>query len=307
MQLVATDVPAPEDLARAIQANGYVILNPGLTRECVDRINAETGDLRPALNRNWPGPVVFKHQRHLTHCLASSRTAFDLMLRSWCVDVMRAYFGGGFRLTDQRIYVTTRGERMQWHVDNKFDNHEQYDYPGLIFLFYLCDVDDGELQVIPGSHRWSRGHGVADMSDAYIRKHYAGDIVSLRMPAGSGIIYNTSVVHRAHRIRRAGWERKSLLFQVEKKATGGEPVLIDTRFAGDLTAEQQYFLGFGAEPEYDIFPCSSLATAGPKTLLRQVGRMGAALARSAALAPLWNLPPDQRARLKRSLRRLRRR
>ncbi len=307
MQLVAPDVPSPNDLARAIRDDGYVILPRALTPECVAGINTETGDLRPALNANWPGPVVFKHQRYMTHCLTCSRTIFDLMLRSWCFDVMRAYFGTGFRLTDQRVYVTTRGERMQWHVDNKFDDREQYDYPGLIFIFYLCDVEDGELQVIAGSHRWSRAHRTADMSDTFIREHHAGDVVSLKLPAGSGIVYNTSVVHRAHRIRRAGWERKSLLFQVEKKAAGGEPVLVNTRFAQDLTAEQQYFLGFGAEPEYETFPCTSLATAGPATLLGHAGRLAVALARSVALAPLWNLPPDQRALLKRSLATLRRR
>ena len=108
---------------------------------------------------------------------------------------------------------------MQWHVDNKLDNSAQTEFPGLgVFIFYLCDVDDGELQVIHGSDRWSDRQRNADFRDAFIEAHYANDIISLKMPAGSGIIYNTRVVHRAHRIRRGGWERKSLLFQAEKRA-----------------------------------------------------------------------------------------
>jgi Phytanoyl-CoA dioxygenase (PhyH) len=245
--------------------------------------------------------VLFKNQRYLTHCLANSRTIFDLMTRSWCFDVMKAYFGAGFRLTDQRVYVTERQERMQWHVDNKFDDSAQSDYPGLIFILYLCDVDDGELQVIDGSNRWSKDHRSADFSDSFVDATHAKDIVSLKLPAGSGLLYDTSIVHRAHRIRRGGWERKSLFFQVEKKAAGGEPILIDTRFARDLTAEQQYFLGFGAEPEYNVFPTTSARTIRPAKLARQIAGLMGATARAGLLSPIWSLGPDQRERLKKLL------
>ena len=128
--------------------------------------------------------------------------------------------------------------------------------------------------------------------------HYGNDVISLKMPAGSGLVYNTTVVHRAHPIRRSGWERKSLFFQAEKKGLGGEPLLIDTRFARDLTSEQQYFLGFGADPEYRTFPQTSLATIRPSTLAAQIGALSVALAKSLARAPMWSLGPDQRARLK---------
>ena len=193
---------SPESVAAILREKGYMVLDRALTPDCVARINQETGDLRPQINENWAGPVLFKNQRYLTHCLANSRTIFDLMTRSWCFDVLRAYFGSGFRLTDQRVYVTEREERMQWHVDNKFDDSAQSDYPGLIFILYLCDVDDGELQVIDGSNRWSKDHRSADFSDRFVDAEHAKDVVSLKLPAGSGLLYDTSVVHRAHRIRR---------------------------------------------------------------------------------------------------------
>jgi hypothetical protein len=93
------------------------------------------------------------------------------------------------------------------------------------------------------------------------------------------------------------------LFQVERKSTGGEPVLIDTRYARDLTPEQQYFLGCGAEPEYAVFPQSSVATIRPGTLVAHMARLGGALLSSLAMAPLWSLDPDRRKRLKRWLQR----
>jgi ectoine hydroxylase-related dioxygenase (phytanoyl-CoA dioxygenase family) len=299
--LISTQMRAhsPESVAASIRDKGYMVLREALTPECVARINQETGDLRPDYNANWAGPVLFKNQRYMTHCLANSGTIFDLMTRSWCFDVLRAYFGANFRLTDQRVYVTEREERMQWHVDNKFDDSAQSEYPGLIFIFYLCDVDDGELQVIDGSNRWSKQHPSADFSDAFIDANHAKDIVSLKMPAGSGLVYDTSVIHRAHRIRRSGWERKSLFFQVEKKVAGGEPILIDARFARDLTPEQEYFLGFGAMPEYGVFPTTSTNTVRPTRLLKQAGRLAAATVRASIMAPLWGLSFDRRDRLKR--------
>lgn len=135
MQLIAPHIQSmsPQDVAQRLRDKGYIVLDRALTPESVDRINAETGNLDPVPNANWVGPVIFKNQRYLTHCLAYSRTIFDLMTRSWCFDVMRAYFGTGFRLTDQRVYVTAKEERMQWHVDNKFDDSAQSDYPGIVF------------------------------------------------------------------------------------------------------------------------------------------------------------------------------
>lgn len=168
-------------------------------------------------------------------------------------------------------------------------------------------MDDGELQLIDGSNEWSGTQRGADFSNALVDSRYGNDVISLKMPAGSGVIYDTSVVHRAHRIRRAGWERRSLLFQVEKKVSGGEPLLIDTRFARDLTPEQQYFLGFGVEPEYRTFPHTSLATIRPGRLIEQIGTLSAALARSLALAPIWSVGPDQRMKLKQWLTQARRR
>jgi hypothetical protein len=192
---------------------------------------------------------------------------------------------------------------MQWHVDNKFDDSAQSDYPGFIFIFYLCDVDDGELQVIDGSNLWSKKHASADFTDAFMDARYSKDIISLKMPAGSGLVYDTSVIHRAHPIRRAGWERKSLFFQVEKKTAGGEPIPIDTRFARDLTPDQQYFLGFGAEPEYAVFPTTSPHTIRPARVGAQILSLSAALARACLMAPLWALGPDQRGKLRGLLRR----
>lgn len=287
-----------QKLATTLKEKGYAIFEGALTREYVDLINQESGDLYPDFNVNAVGPVLYKNQRYLTHCLARSEAIFNLMTRSWCFDVMKAYFGSGFRLTDQRVYVTTRGERMQWHVDNKLDDSSQTEFPGIIFIFYLCDVDDGELQLLDGSNGWSNSQKGADFTDAYVNKNYAKDVVSIRMPAGTLVVYDTTIVHRAHPIRRSGWSRKSLFFQVERKEAGGEPVLIDTRFAKDLTPEQEYFLGFGASPQYRSFPHSSIDTVRPGLLGSLMVKASKAIFGAALRSVLWKLSPDIRMWLK---------
>ena len=40
---------------------------------------------------------------------------------------------------------------MKWHVDNK-NERKILDYKGIIFIIYLCDVNEGEFQYIEGSH-----------------------------------------------------------------------------------------------------------------------------------------------------------
>jgi Phytanoyl-CoA dioxygenase (PhyH) len=309
--LISPWTPAPGAVAAALRDQGYMSLDRVMTPECLSRINEQTGDLWPRLNQNWPGAVHFKNQRYLTHCLANSPTIFDFMVRGWCFQVLREYFGSGFRLTDQRVYVTETQEHMQWHVDNE---HIQWrvsntfdaglsSCPGIIFLFYLCDVDDGEFQVIDGSNRWSHEQRNADLSDEFILAHHAKDMISFRMPAGSGLVYDTTVVHRAHPIRRSGWERKSLLLQVEKKAAAGEPVLIDTRYAAGLSPEQQYFLGFGATPEYRTYPETSVNTMRPGKLARQIRQLSRAMVRAVFSAPVWGMSFDSRSRVKKILRR----
>jgi len=291
----------PATVAASVRERGYVALDHALTPDALAALNADAGGMRPEFNANAVGPVYFKNQRYLTHCLARSSVAFDVMVRSWCFAVMKAYFGEGFRLTDHRFYVTGRSEVMQWHVDNKFDDRVPSAYPGLIFIFYLNDAVDGEFQIVEGSREWSRSSGETDFPDEFIHAHHGERIVNLPMAAGGCVIYDTTMVHRAHPIRRRGFERRSLFFQVEKKAGGGEPILIDTAFAGALSAEQQYFLGFGVAPEYPVFPASSLATIRFGDMARHTASCFLGLLASAVKSPLWSLSYDRRQWLKQKL------
>jgi len=267
----------------AIKANGYFAAENVLSAEALERMDQEVGPMEVTLNKNHVPAVVYKNQRYLTHCLAHSRTIYELMTSDEMFSIMRGYFREQFRLTDQRVYVTEAGEKMQWHVDNKLDSSVQTGYPGLIFIFYLCDVTDGQFQIVKNSHCWSRSHAQADFLDSSIESVHKDDIVDFKMPKGSAIIYTTDMVHRAAPVRNKGWERKSLFFQVERKEQGGEPILVNTSFLGELSHEKKFFLGFGAVPEYQIYPQTDISTMKAKQLLSMAAKCFSSSNREAIL------------------------
>ena len=77
-----------------------------------------------------------------------------------------------FRLKALRYYENFGGQHMQWHTDNRRYDKEQGEThtsaPGIIFLAYISDVDDGEFQYIKGSHIWSSENTHHDYSVKFI-------------------------------------------------------------------------------------------------------------------------------------------
>src|SRR5205823_2235552 len=137
----------------------------------------------------------------------------------------------------------------------------------------------------------------------FIIENYGQDIVDFRMPKGSVVIYDTRLVHRAAPITQSGFERRSLFFQVERKSRGGEPILLNTSFADNLSSEQQYFLGFGAEPEYDVYPQTGLSTMRPRQLMELAIRSVGAWVRASGRSLAQRTSPTIRDRVRRFLRR----
>ena len=85
--------------------------------------------------------------------------------------------GNEFRLKALRYYENFGGQIMQWHTDNRFyDENKKGEAhtktPGIIFLAYLSDVDDGEFQYVKGSHLWSVKNQYNDYSKDYIEKKF---------------------------------------------------------------------------------------------------------------------------------------
>ena len=132
--------------------------------------------------------------------------------------------------------------------------------PGLIFLAYISDANDGEFQYIKGSHIWSLENKYNDYSREHIEKKYKDDIVSFKKPKGSIVIYNTFGVHRAKPSLNKKMVRKSLFFQVDKELDHSEPILIKTEYMNNFDEKTKLYLGFGKNAGQDIYPNTSLDT-----------------------------------------------
>ena len=149
---------------------------------------------------------------------------------------------------------------MQWHTDNKTDK-KFAKIPGLIFIFYVSDVDDGEFQYIKGSHNWSLESGHSDYSDAYVEKNYKDKIKSFKLSKGSLIIYNTNGIHRAKPSLNKNFIRKSVFFQIDGKIENSEPIIVNTEFIVFKTDNKTLMLlGFGKPSNYNLYPSTTLKT-----------------------------------------------
>ena len=203
--------------------------------------------------------VYFENQYYFTNLLSVSKTFYDFVTSNFVYDVCKKYMGEVFRLKALRYYETYDGHHMQWHTDNKTDKAFAH-IPGIIFIFYISDVDDGEFQYIEGSHKWSGEKAYSNYSDDFIEKNYKQNIKNFKLSKGSLIIYNTYGIHRARPVKKRGFVRKSVFFQIDNKIDDAEPIIVNTKFINEVNDRIAMFLGFGKPSNYEVFPKTSLNT-----------------------------------------------
>lgn len=218
------------------------------------------------VNANDVSVVITKGgQRFLTHCLARSAAAFEIVCSDFILQLAERLLGASFRLIAKRIYSTPPNFHMQWHTDADLRQTPRGDCPALTFILYLTDVVDGEFELIKKSDRWDPQQlGLNDgveISDEFVEKNFAEQVRRFPMNRGGMIIYNARVVHRATPMRTVSSpHRKSLYFQINRGQACGEPILVNTEFLHMLDARRQMLLGFSGRLNAPSFPSP------PKTL-----------------------------------------
>jgi len=268
-------IPISEVIS-VIQAQGYYYYEKALTEQCVDRLLREIDFDHILVNNNDVGVVASGTQKFLTHCLAKSKQAYDLITCRQVLDICNAYFTDKYQLTNHRFCQTRRSFHMPWHTDNNLQRNSQlsgkHSMPGLLFLFYLSDQNLSPFQYIKGSHLWSHQYdNEIYLSDRWVETHHQEDVVTFKMSKGSLIICDTHGIHRAVPFHDRHHFRNILLFQVDqvgKSYVGhGEQNLINTEFIDNFSTELFDYLGFGIKRNYPAFPSSSAATMTIQDLL----------------------------------------
>lgn len=254
-------------IADNLKKNGYVSINDAIPIELIDTILAEVESKPLCLNVNDVAPVRYFRQKFFAHILAGSPTLVKLITDSFVLDLCREHLGPLFRLKCQRYYESGEGYQLGWHTDNKTVDNQKTDVHGLVFIIYLSDATDGELQVVKGSNNWSGEALSNDFTDEELRRDHEKDILSLTGPRGTLVITDTYTVHRTRLITTPGFMRKSLFFQVDDDLMHSEKIIVNTEYLPPMNEELMRYLGFGLPSGYKSMPQSGLHTLNNKDLV----------------------------------------
>ncbi|MBW4646737.1 MAG: phytanoyl-CoA dioxygenase family protein [Goleter apudmare HA4340-LM2] len=260
-----------------IKTKGYFVFEQALTEAYIKELLQEIDFNQILINNNDVGVVIAQNVKFLTHCLASSKKAYDIITSSKVLEICQEYFNDTYKITNHRIYQTSKNGHMPWHTDNNLQRGKQlsgkHNMPGLLFLFYLSDVTKNAFQYIANSHKWSHeyDHEVY-LSDSYIDSKFKQDILTFPMLQGSMILCDIHGMHRAEPFQDHNLIRTTLLFQVDQVGSEyvghGEKNLVNTEYLDNLTPEIMDYLGFGFKRSYPAFPNTSVATMTPHDLLQ---------------------------------------
>ena len=246
-------------LAHALAEDGVFAVHDAVTPEALAALMRDVEDNRIGFNRNGVTGAYYHHQYYQCHMLAVSRTFTRMVTHPKIFEITERIVGPQYRLKALRYYETYGLHHMQWHTDNK-TGRDFAQIPGIIFIVYISDVDDGEFQYVRGSHKWSGEKAYNDYSDAFVEEKLKRDILSFKGGPGTVVIYDTYGIHRARPVPRNDFVRKSLFWQIDREINKGEPILLNPEFLEAPDARTLRFLGFGLPTEYERFPHTDIGS-----------------------------------------------
>ncbi len=253
-------------IVNEIKTKGFFKFENALTEDFINNIIDDVKNADLSLNKNNIAGVYFTHgnQFFLTHMLAASKNFYNYCTNLKVINFCKEIFGNLFRLKALRYYENFGGQHMQWHTDNRrYDRDKGETHttaPGIIFLAYLSDVEDGEFQYIEKSHIWSGENTHHDYTVDYVEQNFKKDVVGFKGKKGTILIYNSWGVHRAKPTNNKNFVRKTLFFQVEKDTSQSEPILLNAEFLNNLNDDVKMFLGFGKKATNDVYPNTDIYT-----------------------------------------------
>jgi len=252
-----------------LQAQGHCYQTDVLSETTVDQLMSEVDFDRIMVNHNTVGTVTSGTQRFFSHCLTSSKLAYDIITAPSVLDICDRYFTKPYQVTHQRFCQTRDTFHMPWHTDNNLVENKKlsgkYEMPGLLFLFYLSDENVSPFQYLAGSHEWSSNHSnEIFLSDRWIKKHHEDKVLTYKMAKGSLMVCDVHGIHRAVPFKKRNHNRTTLLFQVnqqdERYVGHGEQNLVNTAFIDQPSEKLLSYLGFGVHRDYAVFPNTSVDT-----------------------------------------------
>lgn len=256
-------------ISNHIKENGYFFYKEALDKKFISKILNEA-NLKNQINFNDNLPVDFFGQKFNTSILATSLSCYNLITDEKVRNIAKLVLGENFRLKAQRYYESGYKYRLKWHTDNKTVSGGMTDSNGIVFIYYLCDTFDGQLEAIEGSHKFSRSTKKNNFTDDEINKKYSKNLRSFTGTAGSLIITHTHLIHGTKEIKDKNFRRKSIFFQIDDDLGNAEKKYINPTFIVNRSNEILDFLGVGMPDNYRCVPQSNIRTASNKFLLNYI-------------------------------------
>jgi len=254
------------DSIKKIKEDGFVDLTGLITNGTIEKINECVSRPFSSTHVNGrKGYVKMGDQHFLANTLTWGKEIIEAYTNPILINLCEKYSESNVHLSNYRIYKTLPSNEfsMWWHVDNKIDRYN-YDTnvfdieviskdKGIIIIMYLVDVEDGGVQLVKGSHKWSRKHSKESFDD--MEHSFKDDIITFNnRPKGTLIAYDYATIHRASPYYK-GESRMSLFGQYSPDWMPiGEPIILHARDIYDLSKKQKEVLNFGKVPSTENWP-----------------------------------------------------
>jgi len=255
------------DSIKKITKDGFVDLTGLIASDTIGKLSKLIS--RPfsvTHNNGRRGYIKMGNQHFLANTLSWGKEIIDIYTNPKLINLCEQYTGEPVHLSNFRIYKTlpSKDFNMGWHVDNKIDkfNYDTNSFDvevvsadkGLIIIMYLVDVEEGGVQLVKGSHKWSREHtGIESFDD--FEPDFIDNIVTFNhKPKGTLIAYDYATIHRAAPYIH-GNVRMSLFGQYSPSwMPTGEPILLHSRDLANLSEKQKQVLSFGHASSTENWP-----------------------------------------------------
>lgn len=252
------------EIISCIRDDGVYFFKGAIDKNFIDQFLNEINENKFSINKNWTTGVYTSNQYYVKHLLGCSKQFYNLISHDYIHLFCKNFFEKDYRLKAFRYYETYSNHHMAWHTDNKISKKKGHDIfkeiPGIIFIVYLDEVNDGEFQFIKKTHKISNQKAYNDYSDQFISENYNNDILSFKGGKGDIVIYDTYGIHRAKKVINSNFVRKSLFFQIDTNLNSAEPSLVNPSFFDSLNQKQSQFFGFGLKNESDTYPITNFKT-----------------------------------------------
>ena len=263
-----------QKILQALKEDGIFSFKNAVNENFLNKLLTEIDNNKFSVNSNWSSGVYTEKQYYVKHLLGCSKSFYSLSTSPGIINICDNFFENDYRLKSYRYYETFFNHRMEWHTDNKLAKkvgNEFKEIPGIIFIIYLNDVQDGEFQFIKGSHKISNVEAYNVYSDNQILDEFQKDLVSYKGKKGDLIIYNSYGIHRAKpAINNKNFVRKSLFLQIDENLSSAEPSLINPSYFDKLDNKTLKYFGFGLPTESRTYPDTNIKRLPMKIFLKEI-------------------------------------